>query len=44
VLDKQLFNFSSAVMKPNQTLKNRGALSNPDGRFESQTREHFADG
>lgn len=31
-------------MKPNQTLKNRGALSNPDGRFESQTREHFADG
>ncbi|QMT59873.1 PA0069 family radical SAM protein [Legionella sp. PC997] len=31
-------------MKPNQTLKNRGALSNPDGRFEPQTREHFADG
>lgn len=31
-------------MKPNQTLKNRGAFSNPDGRFESQTREHFADG
>ncbi|CAM2967964.1 Radical SAM superfamily [Legionella steigerwaltii] len=31
-------------MKPNQTLKNRGALSNPDGRFEPQTREYFADG
>ncbi|WP_131780201.1 PA0069 family radical SAM protein [Legionella bozemanae] len=31
-------------MKPNQTLKNRGALSNPDGRFEPQTREHFVDG
>lgn len=31
-------------MKPKQKLKNRGALSNPDGRFEPQTREHFADG
>ncbi|MCW8410209.1 PA0069 family radical SAM protein [Legionella sp. PATHC035] len=31
-------------MKPNQTLKNRGALSNPDGRFEAETRESFADG
>lgn len=31
-------------MKPNQKLKNRGSLSNPEGRFESLTREHFADG
>lgn len=31
-------------MKPNQNYKNRGALSNPDGRFEPQTREYFADG
>lgn len=31
-------------MKSNQTIKNRGALSNPDGRFESQTRENFEDG
>ncbi|MCW8444087.1 hypothetical protein OQJ05_08480 [Fluoribacter gormanii] len=27
-----------------QPIKNRGTLSNPDGRFEPQTREHFADG
>lgn len=25
-------------------IKNRGALSNPDGRFETQTREEFDDG
>lgn len=27
-----------------QPIKNRGTLSNPDGRFELQTHEHFADG
>lgn len=26
------------------TIKNRGALSNPEGRFENQTREEFDDG
>src|SRR5580658_4448757 len=26
------------------TLKNRGALSNPEGRFENQTRQTFDDG
>lgn len=31
-------------MKSNQTIKNRGALSNPDGRFEPQTRENLEDG
>lgn len=31
-------------MKSNQSLKNRGALSNPEGRFESNRYEHFDDG
>jgi DNA repair photolyase len=29
---------------PNKNLKNRGALSNPEGRFETQTHEEFDDG
>nr|WP_019217422.1 hypothetical protein [Legionella tunisiensis] len=31
-------------MKSNQSIKNRGALSNPEGRFESITYENFDDG
>src|SRR4029078_13504416 len=29
---------------PQQTIKNRGALSNPEGRFETIKRETFDDG
>ncbi|KTC83082.1 Radical SAM superfamily [Legionella cincinnatiensis] len=38
------FLLNKMIMKSNQTIKNRGALSNPDGRFEPQTRESFEDG
>lgn len=31
-------------MKYNQNIKNRGAISNPEGRFESITTEQFDDG
>ncbi|KTD25194.1 PA0069 family radical SAM protein [Legionella maceachernii] len=31
-------------MKPNQTIKNRGALSNPEGRFEITQHENVDDG
>ncbi|KTC99175.1 PA0069 family radical SAM protein [Legionella erythra] len=31
-------------MSSNQTLKNRGAFSNPEGRFEKTTSERFDDG
>lgn len=31
-------------MKYNQTHKNRGAISNPEGRFETTTTERFTDG
>lgn len=31
-------------MKHNQTIKNRGSLSNPEGRFETITHENFDDG
>lgn len=31
-------------MIPNKTIKNRGAVSNPEGRFEKEKRELFYDG